>query len=160
MSPSPFYRKSISILFATLLVYASLVATHQGEFWPFSIYPMFSRGGFPWSRVLVREVPNAPAVDEWQVLSLDELPGAAFALEPAGISTNDLANFMARTRDWNEDRIRDLTYLFRDAIRDRSLLILRVDGRIDTSDSVRIAATPFALLTPRATVINPSLDLK
>lgn len=32
-----------------LVVYGLLVAIHLGEFWPFSIYPMFSQTGNPWT---------------------------------------------------------------------------------------------------------------
>ena len=52
-----FRRKALRITLGTLIVYALLVATHLGEFWPFSIYPMFSQAGNPWSRAVVREMP-------------------------------------------------------------------------------------------------------
>jgi hypothetical protein len=160
MSNSLAFRKSVRILLATLLAYGALVLTHEGEFWPFSIYPMFSRGGHPWSRVLVRELPDVPGANVWQAVAMDELPGAAFALEPAGISTNDLANFLTRTEIWNEDRVRDLEWIFRNEPHGDNLLILKVDGRIDETDTVRVAATPFALLTPGGTVLNPALNLQ
>jgi hypothetical protein len=43
-----------------LLIYAVLVASHEGEFWPFSIYPMFSQAGNPWTRAMVIDVTDLP----------------------------------------------------------------------------------------------------
>lgn len=39
------FRRSF---WATMVVFAVLVGTHEGEFWTFSIDPMFSQAGNPW----------------------------------------------------------------------------------------------------------------
>lgn len=44
------------IIGIVLLINILLVSTHRGEFWPFSIFPMFSQAGNPWSRGVVENV--------------------------------------------------------------------------------------------------------
>ena len=40
-------KKAGCLLVSLFMLQTLLVSTHLGEFWPFSIYPMFSRGGHP-----------------------------------------------------------------------------------------------------------------
>lgn len=63
-----FPKRALHIVGGVLVVYALLVATHLGEFWPFSIYPMFSQAGTPWTRAVVRELPSQTDPD---TLSMD-----------------------------------------------------------------------------------------
>ena len=42
-----------------------LVASHKGEFWPFSIYPMFSQAGNSWSRALLIEIEPDDTTNIW-----------------------------------------------------------------------------------------------
>ena len=51
-----FIQKSVRITLISFIIYGALVATHEGEYWPFSIYPMFSKAGNPWTRAIVRDV--------------------------------------------------------------------------------------------------------
>jgi hypothetical protein len=83
------------------VLYGVLVATHKGEFWPFSIFPMFSQAGGEWSRAVVREVPREEAPTDWEPLLQTELPGEPLALTDYGLR-HDLAN-LAREEaptDW------------------------------------------------------------
>lgn len=153
------YRKSLRILAGTFVVYALLVATHLGEFWPFSIYPMFSRGGHPWVRSVVREVPAHPSDALWQPrTSPDALPGRPYPLDLAGINQNDIANFVSKSDTWDAGRVNAMRKVFGETLHDRALLIVRTEGRLD-DNTVTVAYTPFILLTPDTTVFNPSLSL-
>lgn len=157
-APSPRYRTARRVLVGTLLVYALLVATHLGEFWPFSIYPMFSQGGKPWSRALVRDVSALPVDAVWDgVTAFADLPGAPYPLQPTGINQNDIANFVSKSRSWNPTRVAAMKHVFGDDLSDRSLLVMRVEGRIDAADTVALTFTPFILLTPDSAYFNPSL---
>lgn len=49
--------REVRLLVGTFLVSGCLLATNLGEFWPFSIYPMFSKAGGAWTRAVVLEVP-------------------------------------------------------------------------------------------------------
>lgn len=151
-------RRAIRLVLATLVVYGALVVTHLGEFWPFSIYPMFSRGGHPWSRTLVRDITTAPDSLDWREVKLADLPGEPFALARNGIDQIDLANFVSRTEHWNAARISGLERMFHDQIERKRLLVFRADGRIDEDDSVRITFVPYALLEANGTQINPTLS--
>lgn len=156
------HRKSMRILGGVLLAYALLVATHLGEFWPFSIYPMFSQAGNPWTRAVVREMPSEmhPDTLSWKEATLDGLPGSAYPVELRGINQNDVANYVAKTEEWTEKRIQGLRSLF---TKNRSLssplLVMRVRGEL-AEDSVAITTTPVMLFTPDSTVLNPSSDAR
>ena len=96
-----FYKKAGRLLAGILLLQAVLVFLHLGhvgdvwppgnprhelgEFWPFSIYPMFSQGGRPWVRSLVREVTDASDPQLWRPRIVDELPGAPYVMDTRGI---------------------------------------------------------------------------
>ena len=155
MSPT---RTSLRLLLGTFVVYAVLCATHLGEFWPFSIYPMFSQAGKPWTRALVREVPpDLPDRLLWQPTRLEALPGQPFALQERGISQNDVANYVARTETWDAARRRGLQVLFAaDSLRDRRLLVLKMQGALSgPGGSVAVTATPVLLMTPDSVYLSP-----
>ncbi|MBB4070129.1 hypothetical protein GGQ18_002737 [Salinibacter ruber] len=153
-----FPKRALQIVGGVLVVYALLVATHLGEFWPFSIYPMFSQAGNPWTRAMVREMPSQTDPDtlSWDAVSLQSLPGASYPLAPKGINQNDVANYVSKTDQWSDERVQGLRSLF---TKGRSLsaplLVFRVRGELN-SDSVGVAATPVLLFAPDTTRINPS----
>ncbi|MEX0821035.1 MAG: hypothetical protein WD021_02725 [Rhodothermales bacterium] len=149
-------KKSLRVLLGTLLVYAFLVATNLGEFWPFSIYPMFSQGGIPWSRAVVREVPDDSV--RWESTRLEHLPGDPYPLAQHGIDHIDLANFVSKTEIWDDDRLAALRKMFgEDELDRRHLLVLRARGRISASDLVILSFEPYVLLTHDETMSSDHL---
>ena len=148
------YRRGIRALAVTLVVYTLLVATHLGEFWPFSIYPMFSTAGQPWTRAIVRDV-EADAVD-WAAVTMGDLPGEAFPLDEHGLFQNDLANYVKKVQAWDESRVAGLRRMFRN-VEGRRLLLMRVQGRLTEASDVEVRAEPIAFLSPDTTLLNPSL---
>ena len=151
------YRKALRILTGTLIVYALLVASHRGEFWPFTIYPMFSQGGQPWSRAVVRDITASPDVLRWEPSSAAALPGQPFPLIRHGISPIDLANFVSKSTKWDSARVTGLKQMFYDQMQQRSLLVMRVNGRLDESDSVRVEFVPYVFLSSERTALHPRL---
>ena len=151
-------KKGMYILFGTVLLYAILVATHKGEFWPFSIYPMFSQAGNPWTRTIVRDI-NEPPDEQWKILMKQEPPGKAFALNEIGINQNDLANFISKNEQWNANQINGLRKYFEDKLNDRAFLIFKVQGRLseEKSDSVAVEYTPYIYIRQDTTLFNPAL---
>ena len=151
---------STRVVIGTLVIYALLVASHRGEFWPFSIYPMFSQAGNPWSRSLVRELPSEtdhPEEIPWASVTLEEVPGAPYPLAPRSISQNDVANYVSKTETWSQERIRGLRSIFaKNRTLSSPLLIMRVRGEL-VADSVVIRATPVIAMMPDTTYVNPSL---
>lgn len=140
------YKRSARVLLSTVVVYGLLVATNLGEFWPFSIYPMFSQGGIAWSRAVVREVPEDSV--RWEPVSLDDLPGHPYPLAEHGIDHVDLANFVSKTQYWDDERVAGLRRMIGQAELDRrNLLVMRAQGRMIEGDSVVLSFTPYVLLT-------------
>ena len=159
------YRTAGRTLLATLLVYGVLVGTNEGEFWPFSIYPMFSQGGKPWSRSVVRDVTAAEAPllarnDSlaWRGRGYSRLPGEPFPLLEHGVSANDLSNFLSKTRHWDDERASSLYKMFAPHTSNgRRLLVMLVEGRITADDSVIVEFVPYALLDSASYRLNPTL---
>jgi hypothetical protein len=146
-----------NLLAGSFLLYAVLVATNLGEFWPFSIYPMFSQGGNPWSRALVRDVTGEPFDSTWQTVSWADLPGSPFATMPNGLDHTDLANFVSKTERWNEERVGGLRTMFRAHTGERDLLVMRANGRMIEGDSVLVEFVPYVLLSGGRALANPEL---
>ena len=87
--------KGLKIIGILFLVHALLVATHEGEFWPFSIYPMFSQAGNPWARAMVLDVSELEDSEMWEdqayPLASDE---SVVSLRTLGIDQIDYSNFV------------------------------------------------------------------
>ena len=156
-------QRATRIVTVVMLVYALTVAVNLGEFWPFSIYPMFSQGGKTWNRSLVRELPAGDAdeliqSEEWVPSDLLNLPGNPFSVKAAGVDAIDLANFISKTQLWDSVRVAALErMLFNGANPDRSLLVFKVSGSLNAADGVEISATPFVLITPGKDWVNPGI---
>ena len=150
-------RRSLRVLAIVLALYGVLCATHLGEFWPFSIYPMFSQAGHPWTRALVREVPPELLSDSlWQPAGLDALPGDPLSLRRYGIYQNDVANYVSKVTSWDAERLRGFRAMFADYdLSRRSLLVMKVRGELSGNDSVAIVATPLLLFASDSTHLNP-----
>jgi hypothetical protein len=144
-------------MLGTLLVYGVLVATHRGEFWPFSIYPMFSQAGNPWSRAVVREVADDERPPPWTSTPRADVPGEPFALEGVEVSNIDLANYVSKTETWTPERVQGLHTQFRDHLADHALLVMRVNGRMTEGDSVAVEYVPYVYLNADSTALNPKL---
>ncbi len=151
------YRKSLRAVGITLLLYALLVGTHLGEFWPFSIYPMFSQAGKPWSRAIVRDVTDTDSL-AWETVDASGLPGEPVGATDYGVDPIDLANFISKTIEWDGDRVAGMRKMFlADRLEDRRILVLRARGEIDSSDSVHVVFTPYVVVDRVGAELNPEL---
>ena len=149
-------RKARAGLLLLLVLYAVTCAAHDGEFWPFSIYPMFSRAGHPWTRALVRDVEQLPGTP-WAARGIDALPGRPVALRDIGVFQNDLANYLAKTPRWNAESVGGLASMFAAVdLEGRNLIVYRVVGRI-AGGAPGVSATPVICLTADGALLNPEL---
>lgn len=153
---SPPLRRAGYLLIGTFLIYGLLVATHRGEFWPFSIYPMFSQAGNPWSRAVVRDISDDTRPPPWTPSSRQHLPGEPFALQNLEISNIDLSNFVSKTDTWTPKRVQGLHSQFHASLSDHTLLVMRVNGRM-VEDSVIVEYVPYVYLDSDSTALNPKL---
>lgn len=154
-------RKAAKAVIITLLVYGVLVATHLGEFWPFSIFPMFSQAGNQWTRAMSMDITDEYDIygeQVWTIDTVDELPGTHFALRANAIDQIDFANFVSKTRDWNEVRVQALRDMIGERhLIERKLMVYKVTGYLNDSNEMVVKATPFILLTPQGNEFNPNL---
>lgn len=151
------YKRAGRVLVFAFVAYGVLVGTNLGEFWPASIYPMFSQGGIPWSRAAVRDVTDVENVS-WSAVSTDGLPGDPYPLLKYGVDPIDLANFVSKTKSWDDERVAGLRKMFGEQeLAERNLLVMRVNGRITSDDSVKVVFVPYALLTVDGNTLNEDL---
>lgn len=151
------YKRAGCVLLLSLAAYGLLVGVNEGEFWPFSIYPMFSKGGIPWSRAVVRDVSNEPILS-WSSVHVSDLPGEPYPLLEHGVDPIDLANFVSKSRLWDEARVSGLRRMFdQHDLNERRLLVMRVNGRITPADSVVVEFVPYVHLTRDGSTLNDEL---
>ncbi len=155
-----FGRRSLILIGLVLLLQIVLVATHRGEFWPFSIYPMFSQAGNSWTRSLVMKV-DTDRPGEWSVANRrEELPGEVLALKEVEISQNDLAGFLQKNETWDEDRIGGLRKLFESVVDEQPLMIYRVTGRLQSDpDTVVVTYRPYIYLNRDTTIFSERVNM-
>lgn len=154
-----FQKKSTRYLLSVLVVFVLLVAPHEGEFWPFSIYPMFSQAGNPWTRALVRDVTETPDSLKWKTTDLENLHGMPVALQDYGVDQIDFANFISKTQHWTPKRKQALQVMFgKENIKDRELMVMKVHGRLIGDDSVMVQADPLLLVTAETVEADSSLS--
>lgn len=147
-------RRALRALFVVLVAYVALAGAHTGEFWPFSVFPMFSRAGQPWQRILVREL-SPPDTARWDTpVSPASLPGRPYALRPAGIRFYDLTQLVVGTAVWDAPRRHALRTLFGDVPRTRPLLLVRARGVL-VGTQVQVTYTPLALLAGDSVRLAP-----
>ena len=141
-TPAALGRRTLGTLGVVTLCYVALIATHGGEFWPFSVYPMFASAGKPWQRALVRVVAadegTSPAGYE-----LNELPGSALPLREHGVPQNDLSSLVQRAERWSDDELRALATMMGDLPCRAPLVVLRVRGSLEAG-VMSERATPVA----------------
>ncbi|SMO42798.1 hypothetical protein [Fodinibius sediminis] len=149
------YKRIIAVV---LLLNILLVATHEGEFWPFSIFPMFSQAGQPWSRGVVENVQDTTRADLWQTKPIEEISNRILPLEDYGIHEIDFANYISKTRNWDRPKINGLRSTFQiDEYPGEQWMPTRVVGAINDEGSVVIRAIPMFLFTADTTYKNPNL---
>jgi hypothetical protein len=136
-----------------MTVYGALVASHRGEFWPFSTFPMFAKAGRVWTRVTVRDVGDDARSVRWSEVEQRALPGHPFPLDAVSIDQNDLSALMASAGDRLDGVRRSvLERWFRDVRGDRHLVIYAARGSLDRDDLVQVRYRPVALLGPSGVV--------
>lgn len=154
------YRKAGRLLLVVLSVYGLLVATHDGEFWPFSVYQMFSSAGRPWTRMLIRDVPSIPpATLRWTPEDMADLSGRPFAMREHGVPQNDVAAYVVQTAQWTPARGEGLrAMLGYETASERVLAVYRIEGSLAQDGAVAVTCTPVLYLTPDTLLVNPHFD--
>ena len=145
-------KVAIRILSILMLVYASLVATHEGEFWPFSIYPMFSQAGNTWTRSFVRDVSAENRPIRGDIQSNEELYGVPFALDLVDIHQNDLSNFISKNKDWTPKKKQAVRKYFESVLENKELLVYKVSGSMG-NQKINFKNKPFIYLTIDTTIV-------
>lgn len=138
---------------ALMTLYGGLVASHRGEFWPFSSFPMFAKAGRVWTRATVRDVGDDVHGVRWSDVEQRELPGRPFPLGAASVDQNDLSALISSGGDRLDGARRSvLERWFRDVRGDRHLVIYAVRGSLDDDGRVQVRYRPVARLGPSGVV--------
>lgn len=132
-------RRVIGVL---LIAGGVLMGFHKGEFWPYSIYPMFSKAGQPWTRAAVFDITDVEGgagggALEWsadvgglkraagvnglkgyyggvaeQRIPLSRIRDRAVPVSRFGVDQIDFSNFVSKTREWTPERMQALHVMF------------------------------------------------
>lgn len=152
------FTKYKFILLAILVLNVVLVATHEGEFWPFSIFPMFSQAGNPWSRGVLQRIENRNDSTLWNTKTISGIEHRVVSLDSIGVDAIDYANFVSKTEEWNRKRIAALRDLLNIKEYPRAQwMATRVQGYLTEDDSVVVEAIPLLLFTQDTTYRNPNI---
>lgn len=152
--------RAMKIIGIVMIFYLLLVASHEGEFWPFSIYPMFSQAGNPWTRALVMDVSDLPDEQIWQIRVLEELSIDVIPVGRYGVDQIDFANFISKTEQWTPSRREALLTMFGvEAVRGRRWMAASVHGEMDEHGMVVISIYPLLLITEEGVQLRPERDL-
>ncbi len=139
-------------IIATLVIYGALVATHEGEFWPFSTYQMFSQGGLPWDKPVLLEL-DAEACKTSEFSSLEELNEFGVALNPYGIDHRDFSNFARHLSNPGEEELLALRSLLQPVIDgNEGLCITAIYAETSGSD-INLTFTPAMYLSRDETIL-------
>ncbi len=150
-------KKSIKITLTTLVIYGLLVATHLGEFWPFSIYPMFSQAGNPWKRAIVQDVSQAEIDSLWKATDKSSLPGRTVALNELNVNTNDIANYLSKTEIWSPKKQSGVRKLLQKKLNQSNLLVYQARGSLSENDEPKVEFIPYLYLSADTTLLNKNL---
>lgn len=153
-------KKYKTILLSVLCINIVLVATHEGEFWPFSIFPMFSQAGNPWSRGVLQEIHATDDSTLWQTKPRSQIKNNIISLDSIGVDAIDYANFVSKTETWNAKRIKGMRDLLQiEQHPGASWMVTQVRGYLAGEDSVVVEGIPLFLVTPDTTYLNPDVTL-
>lgn len=152
-------HRGMKIIGIVLILYAVLVATHKGEFWPFSIYPMFSKAGSPWTRAIVLDVTDVPENQIWETRTLSKRLGEPVPIGHYGVDQKDLSNFIYKNDNWTFERKKAVqNMLGPENIGHARWMASKVRGHLEGNDSVIVEIQPFLLVTADTVISNPMLD--
>ena len=75
-----------------------------------------------------------------------------------GVDQIDFSNFVVKTENWTPTRRNALKEMFgTSAISGKRWMVSKVRGELIGRDSVSIEITPFIMLSPDSTYLNPNL---
>lgn len=139
-----------------------LVASHKGEFWPFSIYPMFSQAGNTWHRALLIEASPDDASGFWTGKPLNSLNQKNIVpVKRLGVDQIDYSNFISKTEEWTPQRIAALKTLFPEQrLQGKQVIATKATGRLVGRDSVSIILQPMFLIRADTILVNPEISVR
>lgn len=139
-----------------------LVASHDGEFWPFSIYPMFSQAGNTWNRALLMEVSPEDTTDIWTEKSIGSIDQQRIvSVKDLGVDQIDYSNFISKTEIWTAGRISALRKQFPDhVLQGKKVVAAKATGTLVDHDSVAVVITPMFLIDSDTIRVNPKIPIQ
>ena len=125
---------------------AFYLSVPMGEFWPLSRYPMFSRAGRPWSKMVCVSVAPETKI-EWRGLRDDEIPGTPVPIDVPRMTSLDFTRSMYRyLEDGDTTDANILAHVEPLATGGPRLLVLAVHPEWSETEPVRVVYTPALLV--------------
>lgn len=141
-----FQRLAIGVVVANFL----LIATHGGDFYPFSRFPMFSRAGRPWTVALVRSVTPEEAQQPLGAVEESALPGQPFPIHRHHINQDDLSAVIRPMKaPLTPEQTAFLAQYFQSVRGNAQLVLYRAEGkRAKQGGGVEVRFQPLAVMGP------------
>ena len=154
-------NRGLKILGWLFLLSMVLVASHKGEFWPFSIYPMFSQAGNSWSRALLIEIEPDDTTNIWDEKPLGSIDQRnVVPVKRLGVDQIDYSNFISKTEHWTPGRINALKTLFPEQrLQGRTVMATKATGKLVRDDSVSVILLPMFLINADTIRVNPVISI-
>jgi len=151
--------RGLKLIGCLFLVSTIFVAAHKGEFWPFSIYPMFSQAGSSWSRALLIEIEPDDIASMWAEMPLDSLnQHNVVPVKQLGVDQIDYSNFISKTERWTTGRINALKTLFPEQqLQGKTVMAAKATGKLVLEDSVSVILMPMFIISADTLLVNPVL---
>lgn len=155
-------NRGLKLIGWIFLLSTVLLASHKGEFWPFSIYPMFSQAGNTWNRALLIEVDCDETAHIWSITPMDSLDqNRVVPVKKLGVDQIDYSNFISKTERWTPGRIKALRTLFpKNILQGRQVMATKATGKLVENDSVSVVLTPLFHISADTILVNPEISLK
>lgn len=153
--------RGLKVLGFLFLLSCVLVASHKGEFWPFSIYPMFSQAGNTWNRALLIEVSTDDTTGIWETKPIHSIDkNSVVSVKELGVDQIDYSNFISKTKDWTPGSIAALKTLFPEsALQGKRVIAAKATGKLAANDSVSVVITPMFLISTDTVRVNPKIPI-
>lgn len=153
--------RGIKLIGWLFLLSTVLVASHKGEFWPFSIYPMFSQAGNTWSRALLIEISPDDSTGLWTEKSIGSIDqNRILSVKELGVDQIDYSNFISKTETWTPSRIAALQKLFPESVlKGKKVMATKATGTLADDDSVSVVLTPLFLIHSDTILVNPGIPI-
>jgi len=135
----------------TLFLYAALLSTHAGEFWPFSTYQMFSQGGKGWEKPVLVEMDES-SCRAASFSHLSQLEPHTISLADYNIDHRDFSDYISFRKCWEQEDLQGLQRLIKPVLQRYESCIILISTELNEG-VITSSFAPFLFMNTEQTSI-------